>query len=113
MSNIYLKVTIETFSKLRFSGFKKFVIRSVFAELQRSHISLNFEVSTCNLKIRGLGAKLMWFFYINFKRNDGVLKSQCSSILLKKKNFNKNEMESKMGNPTHTFRETNLALQLI
>ena len=23
MSNIYLKVTIETFSKLRFSGFKK------------------------------------------------------------------------------------------
>ena len=29
MSNIYLKVTIETFSKLRFSGFKKFVTRSV------------------------------------------------------------------------------------
>ena len=29
MSNIYLKVTIETFSKLRFSGFKNFVTRSV------------------------------------------------------------------------------------
>ena len=29
MSNTYLKVTIETFSKLRFSGFKKFVTRSV------------------------------------------------------------------------------------
>ena len=29
MSNIYLKVTIETFSKLRFSGFKKFVTMSV------------------------------------------------------------------------------------
>ena len=29
MSNIYLKVTTETFSKLRFSGFKKFVTRSV------------------------------------------------------------------------------------
>ena len=29
MSNIYLKVTIETFSELRFSGFKKFVTRSV------------------------------------------------------------------------------------
>ena len=27
MSNIYLKVTIDTFSKLRFSGFKKFVTR--------------------------------------------------------------------------------------
>ena len=32
-------------------------------------------------------------------------------IELKKINFNKNEMESKMGNPTHSFRETNLVLQ--
>ena len=32
MPNIYLKVTIETFSKLRFSGFKKFVTRLVFSE---------------------------------------------------------------------------------
>ena len=30
ISNIYLKVTIETFSKLRFFGFKKFVTSSVF-----------------------------------------------------------------------------------
>ena len=30
MSNIYLKVTAETFSKPRFYGFKKFVTRSVF-----------------------------------------------------------------------------------
>ena len=29
MSNICLKVTIETFSKLRFSGFKKFFTRSI------------------------------------------------------------------------------------
>ena len=29
MSNIYLKVTIETFSKLLFSGFRTFVTRSV------------------------------------------------------------------------------------
>ena len=28
MSNIYLEVTIGTFSELRFSGFKKFVTRS-------------------------------------------------------------------------------------
>ena len=27
--------------------------------------------------------------------------------------FNKNEMESKMENPTHSFRETDLVLQLI
>ena len=33
MSNISLKVIIETFSKLRFSGFKRFVTKSVFREL--------------------------------------------------------------------------------
>ena len=46
MSNIYLKVTIETFSKLRFSGLKKFV------------------ASCCNLKIRHLGAKLFVTFLL-------------------------------------------------
>ena len=39
ISNIYLKVTIKTFSKLRFSGFKKFVTR----ELKLMQISLNFK----------------------------------------------------------------------
>ena len=35
MSNIYLKVTIDTLSELRFSGFKKFVTRSLnFKALQ-------------------------------------------------------------------------------
>ena len=58
MSNIYLKVPIETFSKLRFSGFKKFVIRLLFGEPQRTQISLNFKTSCCSLKIKGLGSKL-------------------------------------------------------
>ena len=49
MSNIYLKVTIETFSKLRFSGFKKLDI-------------INFKTSYCNLKIRGLAAKICAVF---------------------------------------------------
>ena len=57
MSNIYLKITIETFSELRFSAFKKFVIRSVFEELQLTETSLNFKTSYCNLKIKSLGAK--------------------------------------------------------
>ena len=57
MSNIYLKATIETFSKLRFSGFKKFVTRSVFGELQLMQISLNLKTFCCNLKIRGLKVK--------------------------------------------------------
>ena len=38
MSNIYLKVTIETFSKLRFSGIKKLISRSVFGELRLMQI---------------------------------------------------------------------------
>ena len=58
MLNIYLIVTFETFSKLRFSRFKFFFTRSVFGELQLTKISLNFRTSCCNLKIRGLGAYL-------------------------------------------------------
>ena len=83
MANIYLKVTTETFSKLRFSGFKKFVTRSVFSELQFTKISLNFKTSCCNLKIRGLGAKRL-FYYFNFERNYDVLKSKSPCILLNK-----------------------------
>ena len=54
MSNSYLKVTIETFSKLQFSGFNKFITRSVFEELQLMQRSLNIKISCCDLKIRGL-----------------------------------------------------------
>ena len=53
MSNIYLKVTI-----------KKSVTRSVFGELQLRQISLNFRTSCCNVKIRGLGAKLSVAFLL-------------------------------------------------
>ena len=56
--NIYLKATIETFSKLRYFGFKKFITRSVFGELQLTQISLNVKTSCYSLKVRGLGAKL-------------------------------------------------------
>ena len=90
MSNIHLKVNIETFSKLRFSGFKKFVTRSVFGELRLTQISLNFKTSCCNLKIKGLRTKL-------------CQKSKRPCILLNKNiNFNKNETESKIKNPAHT-----------
>ena len=64
MSDIYLKVTIETLSKLPFSGYRKFVIRSVFGELQLKQISLNFKTSFCNLKFRHLGAKLCAAFLL-------------------------------------------------
>ena len=44
MSNIFLKVTIETFSKLRLQGFEKFVTGSVFGELQLMKISLSLKL---------------------------------------------------------------------
>ena len=76
MSNISLKVTLETFSKLQISGFK---ILKIF----------------------------------NFERNY-VLKSKNPCILLNKNiNFNKKEEESKMENPTNSFRERNFVLQFI
>ena len=54
------------------------------------------------------------FYYFNFERNYDVWKSRSLCILLNTIiNFNKNETESKMENPTHSFGETNLALQLI
>ena len=65
-------------------------------------ISLDFKTSCCNL------------IYFNFERSYDVLKSKSSYILLNKSiNFNKNRTESKMENPTHTFRETNLVFHLI
>ena len=54
-----------TYSKLRFSKFKKFVFRWVFGELQLTQISLNFKTSCSNLKIRGPGAKL-WVAFLLF-----------------------------------------------
>ena len=115
MSNIYLKVTTATFSKLRFSGFKKFFTPSVFGELQLTQMSLNFKTSCCNLKIRRLGAKLrVAFLLFNFERSYDVLKSKRPCILLNKNiNFNKNETGSKMQNPTYSFRDTNIVLQPI
>ena len=63
MSNIYLKVTIETFSKLRCLGLKK-LLPGQFWEFQLTQISLSFKTSCCNLKIRRLRAKLCGFSII-------------------------------------------------
>ena len=40
----------------------------------------------------------------------GVMTFSNQSSLNKNINFNKNETEPKMENPTHSFRETNLVL---
>ena len=57
----------------------------------------------------------MWlFYYFNFESGYDILKSNSPRVLLNKNiNFNKGETESKMENPTYSFRETNLVLQLI
>ena len=57
----------------------------------------------------------MWLFHdFNFERNYAVLKSKSPCILLNNNiNFNKSKTESKTENHTHSFRETNLVLQLI
>ena len=70
MSNIYLNSSYWeklTFLKFWFSKFKTFVSRSVFGELQLTQILLNFKISWCNLKIRGLEKKpCQTFFYLCF-----------------------------------------------
>ena len=82
MPNIYLKVIIETFSKVRFFGFKKFV---------------QFKTSCCNLKIRDLEQNCAWlFYYFGFERNYDLLKSKSIRIFLKKSiNFKKTKQDGK------------------
>ena len=57
----------------------------------------------------------VWLFnYFNFERNYDFLMSKGPCILLNKNiHFNKNETKPKMENSTHSFRDTNLVLQLI
>ena len=52
MPNIYLKVTIETLSKLQFLGFEKFVTRSVFGGLQLTQISLKGVMAFQSQRVR-------------------------------------------------------------
>ena len=55
-----------------------------------------------------------WLFnYFNFERNYDLLKPKRPCILLNNEKALKHETESKMENPTHSFIETNLVLQLI
>ena len=95
------------FSKLRSSKFKK------FSYSPRSHWILKILVATQKSGV--CKQNCMWvFYYFNFERNCDILNSKSPCILLNKNiNLNKNKTESKLENPTHSFRDTNLALQLI
>ena len=112
LSNVYLKSYYwekMTFSKLRFSKFKRFATSSVFWELQLMYISLNFKTSEI------WEQNNVWIFhYYNFERNYKLLKWKNPCILLNKNiNFNKGETEWKMENSIYSFKDKNLVLQLI
>ena len=62
MSNIYLKVSIETFSKLQFFWVEKICHQVGCWGLQLAQVSM--KRSCCNLKIRCLGAKLCVAFLL-------------------------------------------------
>ena len=117
MLNIYWSYYWEklTFSKLQFSKFKKLVTRSVFEELQLTQISLNFKTSCCNLKIRGLGAKLcVAFLLFLFWKELWRFKSNSPCFLLKKSiRFIKSKTEAKIENLTHSFGEMNFVFIIV
>ena len=118
ITNIYLKVTIEKnccsqdfdFISLKNLSPDQFLGSSNSRRYRRI---LKLLVATSKSEI--WEQNCVWlFYYFNFERNYDGLKSKSPRIFLSKKiNFNKNEKESKMENPTHTFREKNLVLQII
>ena len=117
MSNIHLKVTIAKnwlSQNFDFLSLKSLTLGHFLGSSDscRYHWILKLLVATWNSEVWEQNWILL-FSYINFKRNYDVLKSKIPCILLDKNiNFNKKDTESKMENPTHSFRETNIALQL-
>ena len=93
MSNIYLKVTVETFSKFRFSAFKKYFIISISGSSNsRRYHSLNWIlkllVATYNSDVWEQNCEWL-FYYFSFEKSYNVLRSKNPCILLNKNiNFN-------------------------
>ena len=118
MSNNYLKVTIEKnwriqnfdFLILKYLSLAQFLGSS---NSRRYHWIIKLPAATSKSEVWKQNCEWV-FYYFNFERNYDILKSRSPFILLNKNiNFSKNETESKMENPTHSFREENLVLQLI
>ena len=117
-SNIYLNVTIEKkwfTQNLDFKSIKRSSPGQFLGELQLTLISLNSQTSCCNLKIRDLGAKLcVAFLLFSFWKKLRLFKVKSPWFLFNKNiNFNKNETEMKMENPTQSFRELNHVLHFL
>ena len=108
MSNIYLNFDFLNVKKLPSVQFWEAATHALSL-----HSILKFLVATSISD--AWEEKCVWLFhYFHFESNYGVLKSKSLCILLNKNiNFDKNETESKMENPTHSFRDTSLVPQLI
>ena len=79
MSNIYLKVTVETFSKLRFSGFKKFITGSVLGSSNSCKYHWILKHLAATYKSDVWKQNYVWlFYYFIFERSCDVLKSKSS-----------------------------------
>ena len=114
MSDIYLKAAIE--KNLRSQNFNLLSFRNLspgqfLGTPTSTHISLNFKTFCWNLKNQRSGSKTVSGFSTVL-----ILKAIMSKnpyVLLNKIiHFNKSKTELKAENPTHSFRETNLVLQL-
>ena len=119
MSNIYLKVTIVKKWPTRNFDFKCLNSSSPgkFLESSNSRRCLwIFKLLVATQKSRVLKQNCVCGFSIIFilKGIMTFLKSKSPCYLLNKNiKFNKNETESKMKNPTHSFREMNHLFHLI
>ena len=74
MSNIY-QLLLRKSDVLKSSQFKKFISRSTFWELQPKQISLSFQTSCYNLKIRSLGPNLCEHFPVDTLHRFNVYKT--------------------------------------
>ena len=81
------------------------------SNLRRYHWILKFLVAIEKSEV--WEQNFVWLFYdFHYERNCDVLKSKSPYILLKKSiKTNENKTESRMENPTNTFRETCLIIQ--
>ena len=120
MSNIYLKITIE--KNWRSQNFDVLSLNDSSPRqfLGSPNSRKYYWIFKLLVEKGAKGAKFweqkfVWLLYdFNFERNYDVLQLKSPCFLLNKKlNFNKNETESKIENPTHSFGETRLLLQLI
>ena len=79
MSNIYLKVTIETSSKRRSFGFKKLVTVLGSSNSRRYHWILKLLAATSKSDVWEQNCVGL-FYYFNFERSYDVLKSKSPFV---------------------------------